>query len=211
MKANESSSASSTAGTSASGRKTEAVAQDLKHKALSKLSESEFLQKQADDASAAISATLNDISDSIKKALDVTIWTRQHPWVAAGAATAAGFVAACAFVPGKGAPPPARSRWGKVKAAWADVLHSSNDAKEEAEQAREKAEHEAESAAHAASKREPHEPWVATLLRELLKGLRPILISLLAGAMRPPQEHTDGHGADGHDASGPHAGAESMS
>jgi len=156
------------------------------------LTESDYLHQQAEDAAAAMSATLHDMADAIRGSVDVPAWTRQYPWIATSTALVAGFVAASALVPG---PAPktrverATGRWGKVKAAWADVFQP-----------------EAAAASHEIPKveREVHteakkgESWVSSVLSELFKTLRPVLIGLITGAMRPPQSPP----VDGHDGGG---------
>ena len=58
------------------------------------LPEQEFLAQQVADAQAAIEQTLNDLRQSLKTAVDLRLWTRQHPWACVGMAAAAGFAAA---------------------------------------------------------------------------------------------------------------------
>src|SRR5438128_1042306 len=71
-------------------------------KAKSDLGEAEFLAKQAEDATAAMTAVVHGIADSLKDAANPAAWTRQHPWPSLGAAAVLGFVAASAVTPSKG-------------------------------------------------------------------------------------------------------------
>jgi hypothetical protein len=56
--------------------------------------EATFLQQQAADARVAIQQTLAEMQETAKAAVDVRWWTQQYPWIAVGAATVLGFVAA---------------------------------------------------------------------------------------------------------------------
>ncbi|MEX0714678.1 MAG: hypothetical protein WD278_20235 [Pirellulales bacterium] len=73
------------------------------------MSESEYLAQQAADAKAAMSRTIEELSQSLKDSADPRYWTRQHPWAAVGAALAGGFVAATVLVPRK------QERGGEVR------------------------------------------------------------------------------------------------
>ena len=66
------------------------------------MGEAEFLAKQAEDATAAMTAVVHGIADSLKDAANPAGWTRQHPWPSLGAAAVLGFVAASAMTPSKG-------------------------------------------------------------------------------------------------------------
>ena len=68
----------------------------------SELGEAEFLKKQAEDATAAMTAVVHGIADSLKDAANPASWTREHPWPSLGAAAVLGFVAASAITPSKG-------------------------------------------------------------------------------------------------------------
>jgi hypothetical protein len=77
------------------------AAQSPKPPARSELGEAEFLQKQAEDATAAMTAVVHGIADSLKDAANPAAWTRHHPWPSLGAAAVLGFVAASAITPSK--------------------------------------------------------------------------------------------------------------
>ena len=63
--------------------------------------EAAFLRKQEQDAKEAISRVLGVMTTDLKAGADPRAWTREYPWLSLGAATVAGFVAACAMVPTK--------------------------------------------------------------------------------------------------------------
>jgi ElaB/YqjD/DUF883 family membrane-anchored ribosome-binding protein len=66
-----------------------------------KLSETEYLQREATDAQAAMQATLEQMRASLKEAADVRAWARHYPWATLGVAAAAGFVAAKVVLPSR--------------------------------------------------------------------------------------------------------------
>ena len=66
-----------------------------------KLSESEYLARQAQEAKAAIARAWNDFSMGLAQGVDPREWTRDYPLTALSTALAAGFVAAVALVPSK--------------------------------------------------------------------------------------------------------------
>jgi hypothetical protein len=68
-----------------------------------RLSAVAFLDQEAQVARAAIVRTLQDLKEDVKSAADLGYWTRRHPWAAVGLASLAGFLAATAVVPSRGA------------------------------------------------------------------------------------------------------------
>jgi hypothetical protein len=54
------------------------------------LPEDRFLVAEAESAKAAILQTLHDLNSDLREVTDVRYWTRLHPWIAVGVATAAG-------------------------------------------------------------------------------------------------------------------------
>src|SRR5947208_2034202 len=99
MKSEQAGSASSSATTSTSGQKADDQPEAKKDE--SKLSESEYLEKQARDAQAAMSRVLQDLKTRLGQGVDPKAWAREHPWIAVGAAAVAGFAATAALVPSK--------------------------------------------------------------------------------------------------------------
>lgn len=71
-------------------------------KPAAKLSETDYLAREADDARGAISKTIGNMRTSLAEAADVRAWARKYPWATLGAATAAGFLAAGALMPRRG-------------------------------------------------------------------------------------------------------------
>jgi ElaB/YqjD/DUF883 family membrane-anchored ribosome-binding protein len=65
------------------------------------VSEADYLTRQQDEARAAISGVLADMKRALADGADIRQWTRQHPWIMAGSAAAAGFVAGMLVVPKK--------------------------------------------------------------------------------------------------------------
>jgi hypothetical protein len=66
-----------------------------------KLSESEYLARQAQEAKTAISRAWSDFSMGLAQGVDPREWTRDYPLTALSTALAAGFVAAITLVPSK--------------------------------------------------------------------------------------------------------------
>lgn len=62
--------------------------------------ELELLALEAENAKAAIVATLHDLKNNLQSAADVERWAREHPWMAVGLASLAGFAAANALKEG---------------------------------------------------------------------------------------------------------------
>jgi ElaB/YqjD/DUF883 family membrane-anchored ribosome-binding protein len=65
------------------------------------VNEADYLTRQQTEARAAISGVLADMKRAFADGADVREWTRQHPWIMAGSAAAAGFVAGMLVVPKK--------------------------------------------------------------------------------------------------------------
>lgn len=79
-------------------------------------SEPKFLEHEANDARAAIQNTLGDLQRDLlnvwDNATDVRSWVDAHPWLALGAASAAGFVTAAVLTPA--ANESAVHKWSRV-------------------------------------------------------------------------------------------------
>ena len=97
MKTDNAGSASSSATTSTTAPHTD----PNPHSEASKLSESDFLQRQAADAQAAIGKVLQDLKSKLGQGVDPKAWAQEHPWIAIGAAAVVGFAATAALVPSK--------------------------------------------------------------------------------------------------------------
>ena len=71
------------------------------------VSESAFLGQEADAAKAAVVESLRNLQNDLKAATDLRSWAREHPWLAVGIASLAGFAAAAAVrTAGENASPP---------------------------------------------------------------------------------------------------------
>jgi hypothetical protein len=62
-------------------------------------SERSFLADQAADAKTAMTRTLHDMKDTLKRVADVRSCAKQHPWLVVGWAVAAGFVTGAVLTP----------------------------------------------------------------------------------------------------------------
>jgi hypothetical protein len=60
-------------------------------------SEAKFLDREAENAKAAIWSGLRKFKEDFGDAADVRMWTKEHPWIAVSVAAAAGFAAANAI------------------------------------------------------------------------------------------------------------------
>jgi hypothetical protein len=62
------------------------------------VSEAEYLAREAENAKAAIWLGLHKLKDDLGDAVDVRMWTKEHPWIAVSVAVAAGFTTASAII-----------------------------------------------------------------------------------------------------------------
>jgi hypothetical protein len=134
--------------------------------AAKKMSEAEYLRKQADDAKAAIGAALSDARAAMAEGIDPREWTRRYPLVAVGSALAAGFVAAVLAVPSR--EQQELKKLEKIRRA----LHPEPAASDGKEGKKTKVEVET-----------PESSWWSTLLREAMSLIRPVLLSALTAGL----------------------------
>jgi hypothetical protein len=169
MKSEHAGSASSSATTSTSGQKAD---HQPANKDESKLSESEFLEKQARDAQAAMSRVLQDLKTRLGQGVDPKAWAREHPWIAVGAAAVAGFAATAALVPSK------EEQTLKKLASIERALHAGRERVE----------------SNGDGKHEKGGGMLKTILTEAAGLLRPMLASFVATQMagQPPQGEDSG-------------------
>ena len=66
-----------------------------------KLSESEYLQQQAQNAKLAMSKAWEQLKVRLGQGASPQVWAKEYPWITVGAAAVAGFVAASALIPSK--------------------------------------------------------------------------------------------------------------
>jgi hypothetical protein len=64
-------------------------------------SEADYLARQANQASAAISRTFKQVQKDVVKCADPRLWLNEHSWATLAAATVTGFAAASTVVPSK--------------------------------------------------------------------------------------------------------------
>src|SRR5262249_17337278 len=57
------------------------------------LSEAEYIEQRAAEAQQALSRTAKLLGENLKRSVNPTAWTEEHPWVMVGSAAAAGFLA----------------------------------------------------------------------------------------------------------------------
>jgi hypothetical protein len=118
MNANTLSNEPESARTSGNGRPSE-----------TELSEADFLAREAEQAKAAITNTMEELKKNLGSAADLRLWAQHHPWLVVGVAAAAGFAAGSAIgsigsddrreepvpQPVAGSAPPRRSAmWGSL-------------------------------------------------------------------------------------------------
>src|SRR5258706_1965561 len=121
MKPSESSSARSSAATSTSGPKV-MDKKDENNKTPMKapaLTESQYLEKQAAEARAAIEKVVGDIKHALGSTVDPRQWTKQYPWIATGTAIGAGFAAGYFLTPRDR--DQAEEMWEKIKEKFASL------------------------------------------------------------------------------------------
>jgi len=136
----------------------------------------DFLTQQQDDAKAAISRVLTDMTQSLKSGADVSAWAKQYPWVTAGAAAGAGFLVGLLLTPSKGQP--AKQKFAELR----NYVTPAPDPIEIAE-------------ALAAEKKKQQQPgFMTTILREAMKSIGPMLAGVMSGKMAQP-EPEDMHAA----------------
>jgi hypothetical protein len=139
----------------------------------SKLSEAEFLKRQADDAKAAISQSLSDLTAKLRNGVDPLVWARQYPWISLGVAAAAGFVGTSMVVP---------SREQQALAKLAAIERAVNA---------KPADHHEQNGKPATS----HESILKVILHEVFAILQPVVLSLITAGLtvRKTEEASAAH------------------
>lgn len=59
-----------------------------------KMTEEDFLDTQAEEASAALHETWAELKSTLKETASLDVWAKRHPWLVAGSAVAGGFLIA---------------------------------------------------------------------------------------------------------------------
>jgi len=185
MKPESNSSVADTATTPASAPPpADAAATKPKHPS----TEAEYLQQQAALAKAALAGTLASLKDDLGETVDLRLWTKQHPWIMSMAAAVAGFATAAAVVPSKD------RHEHKFIESLKDAFHKATHPSKNGS-SKEKEEHH-----------EHHPGWGESILKELIGAIRPVLVSLVAGLVKPPpappQESASTATPDGSEATG---------
>ena len=72
--------------------------QQVKHDDVA-ITEATYLKREAERAQLAMRKSLSDVGANVLHGIDPRGWAHDHPWASLGAATVAGFTAACAVVP----------------------------------------------------------------------------------------------------------------
>jgi hypothetical protein len=148
-----------------------------------RLTESEFLRLQAENAKAAIAESLGDAKDVLTNNVDPREVTRRHPLLALGAAAVASFVAVVVAVPSK----------EERELRHIERLHRAMHPNPPASPAKE--------TNGAANKPVEKRSIGATLLHELIQLIKPVLIaaitaSIKAGANPPPPQNPSQDGSN---------------
>ncbi len=65
------------------------------------MSESDFLAAQADQAMAAVKKAVGEMKEQLAQGANPVVWAKEYPWVAIGAAAAAGFLGTSLLVPSR--------------------------------------------------------------------------------------------------------------
>jgi hypothetical protein len=148
--------------------------------------EADYLTRQQEQARQAIGGVVADMKKALAEGADVREWTRQHPWILAGTATVAGFVAGMLAVPSK-------------KETFKDYFGDKWDAFKEAMTPPATAAGVSPEAAPRAAAQPEQPSMVGGLIREVLKVVGPTIGGLITGAIAGQQQgqQQDGHGGNG--------------
>ena len=151
------------------------------HSTNGKLGEADFLTQEAERAKAAITESLAAIGRSLGRAADPHRLTQDHPYIAVGVAAVAGFAAAASLVPSK------QQQTFKTLAAIERSLRKPAESKEEA--------------ASGKKSGSPVSGFLGIIVAEVFKLLRPLLTTLVTGAVSGGNTSPEHDGATGDDAS----------
>lgn len=134
-----------------------------------KLSEAEFLRQEADRARQALMRTWGDAKAHLLHGADPRAWAGEHPWIALGGAAVAGFVAAAVLIPSK--EEQALKKLAALERALSGVEPGAPAAATVAP-----------TNGDAAATKARH-GWMSTLALELIKTIRPALVSALTAGI----------------------------
>jgi hypothetical protein len=134
------------------------------------LSESEYLKRQADAASAAISRAFAELKTDLGRGADPRMWVKSHPWITLASAAVAGFAAASSAIPSK-----EQVALKKLEAI-ERAIHRAHHPNEAAENG------------NGNGTGKPATTGVLPmLLKEVLSIIKPVLLSILTAKMAPPE------------------------
>jgi hypothetical protein len=149
-----------------------------------KVTEADYITRQADEARAAISAVVGDMKKALAESANIKEWTRQYPWVVAGAATVAGFVTGMIVTPSKDET--LRDKWESLKDKFTPDLNAPQPSSATARTIADQPQAESPSI-------------LAVVMREVLKAVGPTIGGLITGALAGQQAAPDDdHGGNGH-------------
>ena len=152
-------------------------------KPAAKLSEAEFLQRQANEAKAALMRAFTEVKDKLGEGANPVLWAKQYPWISMGVAAVAGFVGTAMLVP---------SKEEQALAKLAAIERALNPPKPKP-----KAAHDDVDGHDDAKAYKPGSSSIMTvILRELLGAIRPALVSLITAGVagktaKPSQEEME--------------------
>ncbi|HWE05025.1 MAG TPA: hypothetical protein VG326_21635 [Tepidisphaeraceae bacterium] len=139
------------------------------------MSESDYLQQQAQAAKAAIAEAFGELKGDLARGVDPREWMQTHPWITLASAAVAGFAAAAATIPSK------EEQALKKLAAIEKAIHGR---------------HGDPSNGHSGDGDKKKEPggMMAMVLREVIGAVKPAVIAVLSAHLNPqgsPPPQTD--------------------
>jgi hypothetical protein len=153
-------------------------------KSAASLSDSEYLEQQAQAAKDAIARVWADVSGGLGKSADPRQWTKSHPWISLASATVAGFVAASTMVP---------SKEEQALKKLAAIERALRGGQREDKPAANGDDH----------KSDGKTGIVGNLLKQAITAAQPIVMSMLAGQFGGGQPPADGQQSQGQPESNP--------
>jgi hypothetical protein len=137
-----------------------------------------------------MSQTVSEMGRSLGHAVDIRLWTKDHPWMVMAAAAVGGFAAAAALVPSE--QESALSKLKKIE----EALHLNH-----------KEEKRGEAPSDKDGKKTPEKPGIMnTLLREAFGLLKPIVASAIAAGVSSQTAQPQGNGQNPGQSAGMGAG-----
>ena len=145
-----------------------------------KVTEGDYTTRQADEARAAITAVVADMKHALVEGANLKEWTRQYPWMVAGAATVGGFLTGMLVTPSK--EETLREKWESLKDPFTPDVADTGASPEA-------------TARTIADQPEAQNPSIlAVIIREALKAVGPTIGGLITGALASQQPEPEGNG-----------------